>query len=105
MTATSQIEHELNAIIPDRDLDHLDVGHLLGVATVVDAVLVATGEIESEDPEIAERFREANEASTRGWLQRSIDEYLAIARDRELTANESALLVWSQAELDSMDAA
>jgi len=49
--------------------DHLEVEHLIGVAPIIDAMLIATGEQESDDPELNERFRPVRLERQRGLVR------------------------------------
>ncbi len=81
LAATDRLVADLAALVDDtRHADHLQVEHCLGIDAVIDAVLIATGEQESDDAEVNERFRPVRlsvsaptTSSRSGTCARSID--------------------------------
>ncbi len=78
--------------------DHLEVEHLLGVAPIIDAVLIAIGEQESDDPEVNERFRPVRLERQRAGYEQSVRDLRSL--NRPLTADEKAWLDQCTLDLD-----
>lgn len=57
MRAVNRLHDELEGLAGSLDLSSVE--RLVGAGAVIDAVLIATGECPSEDPEVHERFRPA----------------------------------------------
>jgi len=76
VAATDRLVADLAALVDDdRHADHLQVEHCLGIDAVIDAVLIATGEQESDDPAVNERFRPARLATARRQREMIIERH------------------------------
>ncbi len=78
--------------------DHLEVEHLIGVAPIIDAVSIAIGEQESDDPDTNERFRPVRLERQRASYERTVRDLRSL--DRPLTADEKAWLDQCTHDLD-----
>ena len=90
VAATDRLVADLGALVDDtRHADHLQVEHCLGIDAVIDAVLIATGEQESDDAEVNERFRPVRLERQRAGYEQSVRDLRSL--NRPLTADEKAL--------------
>ena len=99
LAATDRLVADLGALVDDtRHADHLQVEHCLGIDAVIDAVLIATGEQESDDAEVNERFRPVRLERQRAGYEQSVRDLRSL--NRPLTADENAWLDQCTLDLD-----
>ncbi len=99
LAATDRLVADLGALVDDtRHADHLQVEHCLGIDAVIDAVLIATGEQESDDAEVNERFRPVRLERQRAGYEQSVRGLRSL--NRPLTADEKAWLDQCTLDLD-----
>lgn len=87
------VSHQLTrdlAVLAPRGFGDLEVEELIGVMPVVDAVLIAIGEDDSDDPVVHERFRPVRLERNRDWYERSMRALREL--QRPLTADEQEWL-------------
>lgn len=101
VAGTDQLVADLGALVDDnRHADHLQVERCLGVDAVIDAVLIATGEQESDDAEVNERFRPVRLERQRAGYEQTVRELSDCSVERPLTADEQSWLDQCSHDLD-----
>ena len=101
MAGTDQLVADLGALVDNtRHADHLQVEHCLGIDGVIDAVLIATGEVEADDPDINERFRPVRLERQRGWYAQKVRELSDCSVERPLSRDEQSWLGRCSHDLD-----
>ena len=98
LAATDRLVADLGALDDKRDADHLQFERCLGVDAVIDAVLIAIGEQESDDADVNERFRPVRLERQRAGYEQSVRDLRSL--NRPLTADEKAWLDQCTLDLD-----